>query len=869
MRILSLHLENFRGITERTVELAPLGVTVLEGDNEVGKTSMVDALDMLFDVQDSSAKAWVKATQPVGRDVATVVEAEVRAGAYRFTYRKQFHKRHSTHLVVHEPAPEQVRGREAHERVLAILGEQVDVPLWKALRLQQGVRLDQADLDAQTSLGQALDASVAEAVGGQREETLVSRVQAEHDLYWTSGGKVREPGLQRSRAVEEARAEVERLSSAVDELDRTVQALDRVRADLARDESAHVAFAEQLRALERQVSDGQQLARTVEALTAAAATTRATRDLTAARLQARAELRDRVAQDVATAEGAVAELDRARQAVADRTRAVAELEDQLAEVTRQLADLRAEAAVLRAEQGRHRDLADLERLSAVVERCDEASRAVREAEAVLAGCPVTEAVLQQVEERHRAWRTACEVARAAAPVLVLTGDGESVETSTGTLVVGNEPQEISLTAGTWLEIGGVRVTGRAGRVQLDADRGEQTARQLLDEACGEAGVRDLEDAVRAHHARRAAVAGLEEARSAAAAAAHGVDVEAARERCAALRTDVVDHSVDDTGRTEDEVTALLADAEARHAVAAEASAVLGSRLAAARELLSAAEADVMRTAVGAETAEARRHAAEGELARLRTERDDDALELVATQAAEAAVVADHAAQDARDRLEESGHARAEQQLAQLREVVREGEARRGRLRDEAARLATVLDERGAAGLVEQLDAARTRLEAVTRDADAWHRRAAAAKVLHEALVGARSRAQLAYVEPLREQVQSLAEVVFGPDVRIDLGPDLRVTQRTLKGSTVAFDQLSTGAREQLAVLGRLACAMLVSGGQGVPVLIDDALGYSDPVRLLAMGRALREAGEACQVVVLTCFPERYRGVTGATTVQLA
>ena len=89
-----------------------------------------------------------------------------------------------------------------------------------------------------------------------------------------------------------------------------------------------------------------------------------------------------------------------------------------------------------------------------------------------------------------------------------------------------------------------------------------------------------------------------------------------------------------------------------------------------------------------------------------------------------------------------------------------------------------------------------------------------------------------------------------------------------------FASLSSGAREQLAVLARLACGALVSPPAsdgtpgGVPVIIDDALGYSDPDRLEQVGAALGVAGKDCQVIVLTCEPGRYRGVGGAKVISL-
>ena len=56
---------------------------------------------------------------------------------------------------------------------------------------------------------------------------------------------------------------------------------------------------------------------------------------------------------------------------------------------------------------------------------------------------------------------------------------------------------------------------------------------------------------------------------------------------------------------------------------------------------------------------------------------------------------------------------------------------------------------------------------------------------------------------------------------------------------------------------------------GVPLILDDTLGYSDPSRLASMGTVLEMAGRQTQVIVLTCMPERYRHVAGATTIPLS
>ena len=65
-------------------------------------------------------------------------------------------------------------------------------------------------------------------------------------------------------------------------------------------------------------------------------------------------------------------------------------------------------------------------------------------------------------------------------------------------------------------------------------------------------------------------------------------------------------------------------------------------------------------------------------------------------------------------------------------------------------------------------------------------------------------------------------------------------------------------------MARLAGAALVAKEDCVPVVIDDALGFTDADRLYQDGRGVRRRRGDGQVIVLTCSPQRYAGVGSAT-----
>jgi len=181
---------------------------------------------------------------------------------------------------------------------------------------------------------------------------------------------------------------------------------------------------------------------------------------------------------------------------------------------------------------------------------------------------------------------------------------------------------------------------------------------------------------------------------------------------------------------------------------------------------------------------------------------------------------------------------------------------------------TRLEDAGESGLHHRLQEAESAHEAALANLESLQSRAGAAKLLHETLKRHRELAQEAYALPLQQELEELGCRVFGPSFAVELGSDLGVARRTLNGVTLEFSRLSAGTREQLGILLRVACARLVSKAGGVPLVLDDVLGWSDPHRLEQMGAVLGLAAEETQVVLLTCTPGRFARVSPATFISL-
>lgn len=234
MRLHRLSLRDYKGVAHRDLLFPDAGIVVVEGPNEVGKTTMLDALDLLLEHKDSSKRAQIRAAQPVGRDVGPSVEVDLSAGPYRFVYRKQWLRQCATELTIRAPARVHLVGDEAHERVCAILAETTDLQLWKALRLLQAQPLLQDGLGGSTALATALDrAGGTAADAGPAGETLLTAAEAAYQRFFTARtgqptGEFRaavERVAAAEAAVEAARAAVREVADDVDQHERTQAAL--------------------------------------------------------------------------------------------------------------------------------------------------------------------------------------------------------------------------------------------------------------------------------------------------------------------------------------------------------------------------------------------------------------------------------------------------------------------------------------------------------------------------------------------------------------------------------------------------------------------------------------------------------------------
>ncbi|MGH0031108.1 MAG: ATP-binding protein, partial [Myxococcota bacterium] len=557
-----------------------------------------------------------------------------------------------------------------------------------------------------------------------------------------------------------------------------------------------------------------------------------------------------------------AELEHAESAFRDAREA-------LEEASRRVASLRGDLELQRTRQ----DLAQWKRRR---EQVQAASRAVDEVREKLRANPLDEAAVRAVQQAERAVDRARTRVETEGPLLQLTPqvplqatlDGRGVTLEAGETVEHRVAESLLLSLPGVADLTLVAGAGAAERVKV-----LEQAKTRFRECCAAWGVDDHADAVRTFAAREEAERRLAEHEQLLRDALgdetpDGLDarvaaLEARRDTLEAERADLFPAPPDT-----DAAQALLDESEQAHERARADFDDAGRRrdaLVGRHRQLSEQHRE---TAVRLELAQRSFGDLDERLAAARAEASDDSLREEQELRSARARQFEKTASDASEALAALDPEGTEARLSRARHQREQRARELARVHDEATEVAARLQVRGEAGLYEHVETARAEADRAERHARSLARRAAAAKRLLETLRAERDATRDGYAEPLVRRIEELGALVFDDGFAVELDDELRVARRILHGTSLRFDQLSAGAREQIALLARLAVATLVASDGGAPLVIDDALGHSDPQRLARIGRALGAAAPHCQIVVLTCTPDRYRHVESAHAVQL-
>ncbi|MEV6414266.1 AAA family ATPase [Kribbella sp. NPDC051718] len=921
MRLHRLTLRNFRGVKDRTVDLPGIGTTVIVGDNEVGKSSLVEAFALVFDFPDDSKSTRIRDIQPVGQDVAPEVTVELTLGGRELTYTKRWLKNRSTELSVVDPdgRRQTFTGREAHNEAERLFAENVDPVLWQTLMVGQGQSLVLPTPADAEPLITAVTAESGTPVDGA-SMPLVTAVEHEYLRYWTRGGRPTGDFAKSAQHVAAAELAAEQALKAMDEVLADIRRAERLALDLA-DLSGrldtHLVSVEELR--EKKKATDEILLRR-DSIRSRAETARARlENHTRTRLE-----RERLLADVERFTKADEELaerwKHADQTARKAAETVHAAEAALAEVVELKDERRGEVQDVERLVSSLMDRAELDRLLGQQAELVDVRARIAAAGAVLDAILVDDALVTALEDaRAKVVEARAALAAGVPEVSVRRLGGEAVELS-GTGLdagAGKVPSSVAEDGVVELLVSGELVVGVPGAVEVRVRAGGEAAtlRAAVDEAVRrekdllkKARVKDLPAARELLRKGDLASAELQEARRTERSLTSGGDPA---ERIALLTSRlgfVEGESVEEPAPKQvadvsvpgqmslfeqfepDENAFDFEDLEIPEPMDVGELAVAQRRLENARSGLAEAEslladaeyaAAQARKAADEDRSEAQQARARAELAgerlaaaiesleaarSLLADDDVEGAEVEATGEVEAVLEELTAVQE---QVDAAGADRVAGELADALAVATRLQGERDVLRDSLRTTEGRLEQSGRDGLATRRDTAELDLAAIRSEHESLKRRADAAHRVYETLGRHRAEAQTKYSEPLQTRIEALGRSVYGPSFRVWLDDDLAVAERELDGARLRVEALSTGAQEQLAIITRLAISHLVSTGEGsVPIIFDDALGWSDKARLRDMGALLGRAGDHGQVIILTCMPDRYEYVPRATYIKL-
>ncbi len=860
MRLRRVEVRSFRKIGHLVVDGLSDGLNVIVGDNEAGKSTLLAAMRAaLFEkhrVRGEAAEAMLPYGQAVRPEVALEFELEGRP----WRLRKAFCQRPEAELT---GPGERLTGDAVEERLAEMFGfappgkgrskPEEHQGVYGLLWVEQGASHRALGVGGgREAVAAALEAEVGQVVGGERGRALLAAAEERRDAFWGKNDRPRgeyRALLDEVEDLAKLRAELEAQlvghDAKVAELGTKQEALARH----AREDRLNLALRE-LASAKEACLETQCLQDALEGAGERRRRELAVCDAAAERRRTREGLIGKLADARASLAKAAAAADEAQGVLAGEEERARSVEDRLEKARAALR--RAEERVLAIERaiGRQAAIERLSKLEKQLSAAEAAEAKRREALAAAAAVPIGDKdvgeleTLQATLDRARARLEAAGVRIAFAPE-----GGRSVSVD-GVPHDQGLPLRLSRDAELRLE-GYGRLVVRPGGGVDELARQVDDAVRALDRSLERHGFADVAEAKAALRSRAEARREAEtQGRIVAVIAPEGLD--GLRQRIGRERA-VAEKPAPDAVAAADATEAALDEAKRSRDAAAELVKTDEAAAKAARAGQSTADREAATLNERAAAAKREHDASVRELSAARSQAADEELAEALGKAEAALGLAEQAEAEARTALE-----RADPELAALRLQRAEGAERAiradlERLERDKRDLEVELRALGRDGLGERLAEVDGQLALKRRQAAARGLEAAAARLLCGALAEAQREAKDRWLAPVRRRVepylkliQTEGEVVLDEDT-------FEIEDLVREGMKEPFQALSVGAREQVAVITRLALAdALRASGRPAAVILDDALVNADEGRLERMQLVLHKAARALQILVLTC-----------------
>ena len=886
MKLRSLAVNQFKKFATPTrLEGIEDGLNVVVGPNEMGKSTLLDALRaVLFEKYSSKAQPIV-ALQNDRNQAAPVVELafDLDDGLYRIT--KRFIKKPYARLSC--PDGRSLEGDAAEETLRDLLdfdepgktGAKPDtLGMWNVLWVQQGQSFGALDLSesARSSLHTALESEVGTVLGGRRGRALPQAIEKQlSELITGTTNRPRGAYKKLIDSVETVCQDLDDLRARRQDLTQTLNDLEGAQETLERlstgnRDQADRKELEEARQRHSQITE-------LEARIVVASTELELRKRTLDQAKQASVVRRQLKADIRSEEAALQEAGKR----------LAEVREQEREARSRVEALRvdvrhAEAAVTKADETvfRHRRvlgaverqarLRDLEGRHEKAKAAEKRQREAQQAAAIL----VTDDAIQAIRKAAQRLETVQNRLNAAATLISfdMTADGVSG------IEVDGEPLTVDRPSVQAVEPVTIAVPDR-GRITVEPaikDRDklllqQRDATTALREALGGGGTISVADAEQQSAKRQKLMQDAELARQGAELYAPATeDYEPGAQALAdyigglrqLLKREMTELNLRELPARQEAETALRTAqdqaGDARSAVETARAAQSGPE-----DALSE-----LQTEIG--TSQGRHDESKDRLKKLQSEvaqEEEDRSDIELQSAIEVARTAVSEQETAIARLEaertDGTLPQLNARIDRLEKALHDRREKRGKLKETIAGLKSYVEAAEGAGLDEAIEQKARELDLMKEEKGRQDREVQVLSLLLSTLRGAEQDAKEQFLSPVLNRVRPYLQFLFpGADIRIDENLHIAGVVRDA-GYEEAFNHLSMGTQEQIAVLVRLAFAeMLVEQGHAATVVLDDALVFSDDRRMGRIFDILNIAARNVQVIVFTCREQLFEGLGG-------
>lgn len=821
---------------------------VLAGPNELGKSTLLRALAVLFGKEHTSmAQTLRKEIQPYTGGAPTI-EAEFELAGQMWRLRKRYFSAKSAELR-NLSTGEIDRGEDAETRLdalkagsgLATVGLNM---LW--VGQTETLRSIEPDEGTTQTLRGLLASEIEAMVSGSDAIAVRKAVDRALEDYFTATGRLKKTG---------------RLQAAIDERDQLVEELDAAR----RREKQSAAHSERLEVIRREraeLDDPAAEAARQEALAKAEAAVAAVTERERALQNAQSDFKlkaielERIITALQAAERDAKERDSLQEKADDIAEHIDSTRTKSEHLQQRITAAKRQRDALERQLATARYLSASGRLAKARER----ARTLAELDAAIEANAVTQELMERIDAETRSISTLEARLAAALPAVSVAYDkGTRTRIRAHGRAI-DDGETLHPDGPLVLEVPGVgRITITPGASEaVEEDRRDLDAHcTILAELLQSGGVNDPQAARQSCDRRRTAT--MQRSEVTAQINALAPDGIAALEASLRTLSEVLPDPPDmlqDGSRTPSEPDLAELDAQLRD---------LNREL----EQLANEKRDIdaaLARLEAAEKARVQRLAALSE--HVRTPNDLAALQKAHADAVKAADDARWLLETCRRALPDAEQRRdLDKQVERAKAGLADAARRLHELEREAVRLETQLEADGRDGigetanaLAERHQAAEARVATLTREADAL-------RLLKQTLDAVHQETASRLHAPIGKRLRPYLEILF-PDAVAAFDSHLKPDAIERGGRREPIERLSRGTQEQIAVLARLAYArVLADTGTPVPLILDDALVYSDDERMERMFQALRLAAEHHQVIVLTCRAKAFESL-GGTALQL-